>query len=200
MAIYCGQSWIPLLLILFFGYLATTNLALIESHNNLTTSKRFKVSTAVVNYGPWLLIVLIAITPLLSTFGSVTVAIGLSVISVALLLLLFSSSLELLVVRFSKKERRIDLSMASLSFAVIAAGLYFVPAQLGVNWARVDKQASSALPKVYLRGDEETEYKLLISVGERLYVFPTKYEGKYPPIETTAAANVRFVQHEGTSE
>jgi len=200
MATYFSQSWIPLLLILFFGYLATTNLALIESHGNLTTSKRFKVSVAVVHYGPWLVIVLLALTPLLSTFGYVTVAIVLSVISVALLLLLFSSSLELLVVRFSKADPRIDLSMAYLSFALIAASLYFVPAQLGTNWARVDQHASSTLLKVYLHGDEETEYKLLFSVGERLYVFPTRYEGKYPPVETATAANVTFVQHESKSD
>jgi hypothetical protein len=197
MAMYFSQSWVPLLLILFFGYLTTTNLALIESPDDLTTSKRFKVSAAAVNYGPWLFLVILAINLLLSTFGYLTVAIGLSVSSVVLLLLLFSSSLELLVVRFSKKDRRMDLSMVYLSFAVIAAGLYFVPSQLGVNWARVDKQASSNLPKVYLHGDEKKEYKLLFSVGERLYLFPTRYEGKYPPIETTTAANVRFVQHEG---
>jgi len=195
-ATYFSQSWVPLLLILFFGYLATTNLALIEHQGNLTASTRFKVSVAVVNYGPWLFIVLLAITPLLSTFGYVTSAIVLSVISVALLLLLFSSALEILVVRLSKADQRIDLSMAYLSFAVIAAGLYVVPAQLGMNWARVDKQAESTLFKVYLRDDDVTEYKLLFSVGDRLYVFPARYKGEYPPIETATAANVRFIQQE----
>jgi hypothetical protein len=195
-ATYFSQSWIPLLLILFFGYLATTNLALVEHQGNLTASTRFKVSVAVVNYGLWLFIVLLAITALLSTFGYVTSAIVLSIVSIALLLLLFSSALELLVVRLSKADPHIDLSMAYLSFAVIAAGLYFVPAQLGMNWARVDKQAESTLLKVYLRDDDVTEYKLLFSVGERLYVFPTRYEGKYPPVETATAVHVRFVQQE----
>lgn len=199
-AIYFSQSWIPLLLILFFAYLATTNLALIESRTNLTASKQFTVSVAVVKYGPWLLLALLAITPLLSTFGYAATAIVLSVVSVPLILLLFSSALELLAARLTKADRHIDLSMAYLSFVVIAAGLYVVPAQLGMNWARVDKQASSSLLTVYLRGKEETEYKLLFSVGERLYVFPTRYEGKYPPVETAAAANVRFVPYEGTTD
>ena len=53
MATYFGQSWIPLLLILFLGYLATTNLALFESPGDLTASTRFKRSVAVVTYGPW---------------------------------------------------------------------------------------------------------------------------------------------------
>lgn len=196
MAAYFAQSWIPLLLILFFVYLATTNLALIEHQGNLTANTRFKVSVVVVNYGPWLFVMLLAITMLLSTFGYITSAIVLSVMSVVLLLLLFSAALECLFVRFSKASPRIDLSMAYLSFAVVAAGLYFVPAQLGINWARADQQATSALLKVYLRGDDATEYQLLFSVEDRLYVFPTRYEGKYPPITTTAVADVRFTQYE----
>ena len=99
--------------------------------------------------------------------------------------------------RFSKIDRDIDLSMAYVSFAVIAAALYVVPAQLGVNWARVDKQETSSLLKVHLRDDEATEYKLLFAVEERWYVFPTRYDGRYPPVKVIAAANVIFVQHEG---
>jgi hypothetical protein len=194
MAIYFSQSWIPLLLIFFLGYLATTNLALFESPGDLTANKRFQVSVVVVHYGPWLFIVLLAMTPLLSTFGYVTAAIGLSIMSVALLLLLFSSALELLVVRFSQADRRMALTRVYLSFALIAAGLYFVPAQLGINWARADQQSSSRLFTVYLQDDDETEYKLLFSVGERLYVFPTRYDGKYPPVKTAAVADLRFEQ------
>ncbi|MBH0195133.1 MAG: asparaginase [Nitrospira sp.] len=33
----------------------------------------------------------------------------------------------------------------------------------------------------------------LFSVGERLYVFPTRYEGDHPPVRTVAVADVRFV-------
>jgi hypothetical protein len=194
MATYFGQSWIPLLLILFFVYLSTTNLAVIEHGGNLTESTRFKISVAIVHYGPWLFIMLLAVTTLLSTFDSAAAVIVLSVVSVVLLLLLFGSALELVAVRLSKAGRRIDLSMAYLSFVVIAAGLYVVPVQLGVNWARVDKQATSALLRVYLRDDEVTEYKLLFSVGERLYVFPTRYEGDHPPVRTAAVADVRFAQ------
>ncbi len=199
-AIYFSQSWIPLLLILLFGYLATTNLAVIESHGDLTATKRFKVSVTVVQYGPWFLVGLVAVTTLLTTFDSITPAIVLSVVAVTLILLVFSSALELLVMRFSQADRRIDPSMAYLSLVVIAAGLYVVPTQLGMNWARVDKQASSALLNVYLRGDERTEYKLLFSVGERLYIFPTRYEGKYPPVKPAAAANVTFIPLESKTD
>ncbi|UVT16059.1 MAG: hypothetical protein H8K04_00380 [Nitrospira sp.] len=199
-AIYFSQSWIPLLLILLFGYLATTNLALIESQGDLTATKRFKVSVTVVQYGPWVLGGVMAITTLLTTLGYITPAIVLSVVAVTFILLLFSSALELLVVQYSQADKGIDPLMAYLSLVVIAAGLYVVPTQLGMNWARVDKQPSSALLNVYLRGDERTEYKLLFSVGERLYIFPTSYEGKYPPVKPAAAANVTFLPLESKSD
>lgn len=194
LATYFSQSWIPLLLILFFAYLSTTNLAEIEHAGDLTERTRFKVSVAVVHYGPWLFITFLAIATLLSTFDYAAAVIVLSVVSVVLLLLLFGSALELVLVRLSSTHRHIDLSMAYLSFAVIAAGLYVVPAQLGMNWARIDKQAESTLLRVHLRDDEVTEYKLLFSVGERLYVFPARYEGNDPPVRTAAAADIRFVQ------
>jgi hypothetical protein len=199
-AIYFSQSWIPLILILFFGYLATTNLALIESQSNLTETKRFKVSVAVVRYGPWLLVGLLIMIPLLSRFSSVTFAIVLSIAAIALLLLLFASTLELLVVQFTMADRHSDLSMAYLALAVIVVGLYVVPMQLGMNWARVDKQTSSNLFKVYLPDDEAKEYRILFAAGEKLYVFPSKYEGEYPPIVATGASKVTFIPPEGKSD
>jgi len=199
-AIYFSQSWIPLILILFFGYLATTNLALIESQSDLTETKRFTVSVAVVRYGPWLLVGLLIMIPLLSRFGSVTFAIVLSVAAIAFLLLLFASTLELLVMRFTMGHRHIDLSMAYLALAVIVVGLYVVPVHLGMNWARVDKQTSSNLFKVYLPDDEVKEYKILFVAGEKLYVFPSKYEGEYPPIVATTASKVRFSPPEDKSD
>lgn len=196
-ATYFSQSWVPLLLMLYFGYLATTNLAVIGSQDDVTASFRFRLSVAMVRYGSWFLLALLGIIPLLSTFGYVMSAIVLSMISVAAILLLFSSTLELIVVRFSTTfntmGRLIDPSMAYIAFAVIAAALYVVPAQLGLNWARIDKQPTSSLLAVYLHSDAEKEYRLLFSVGERLYVFPAKFEGAYPPVRATAIANVGFM-------
>ena len=195
-AIYFSQNWVPLLLMLYFGYLAMTNLAVIGSQDDVTASVQFRLSVALVQYGPWFLLALLVITPLLSTFGYVTSAIVLSIIGVATILLLFSSALELVVVRFNTMGRLTDLSMTYIAFVVIAAGLYVVPTQLGLNWARVDKQPTSSLLTVYLRSDAEKEYRLLFSVGERLYVFPARFEGAYPPVQGTTIANVSFVPPE----
>jgi len=195
-ATYFSQSWVPLLLMLYFGYLATTNLAVIGSQDDVAANFRFRLSVAIVRYGSWSLLALLGIIPLLSTFGYVMSAIVLSMIGVAAILLLFSSTLELVVVRFSTFNtmgRLIDPSMAYIAFAVIAAALYVVPAQLGLNWARIDKQPTSSLLAVYLHSDAEKEYRLLFSVGERLYVFPAKFEGAYPPVRATAIVNVGFM-------
>jgi hypothetical protein len=192
-AVYFSQSWVPLLLMLYFGYLATTNLAVIGGQDDVTKSFQFKLSVTLVRYGSWFLLALLVITPLLSTFGHAMSAIVLSIVGVTAILLLFSSALELIVVRFTTMGRLIDLSMTYVAFAVIAAGLYVVPAQLGLNWARIDKQPTSSLLTVYLRSDAEKEYRLLFSVGERLYVFPAQFEGAHPPVHATAIENVGFV-------
>lgn len=195
-ATYFSQSWVPLLLMLYFGYLATTNLAMIGSQDDVTAGFQFRFSVALVRYGSWFLLALLAMTPLLSTFGYVVSAIVLLIIGVAAILLLFSSTLELVVARFNTMGRLIDLSMVYVAFAVIAAGLYVVPAQLGLNWARIDKRPTSSLLTVYLHSDAEKEYRLLFSVGERLYVFPARFEGAYPTVQATAIANVGFVPPE----
>ena len=192
-ATYFSQSWIPLLLILFFAYLATTNLGLIDGQRNLTATTKFKISVFVVHYGPWLFILLLAAIPLLSLGGFTIAAIVLSVVTVVLLLWLLGSAIELLVVRYIADDPDMDLTMVYLSGVLIAAGLYVVPAQLGMNWARADKQTPSSLLTVYLHGNAEKEYKLLFAVDERLYVFPVKYEGQYPPVEAATATDVSFV-------
>ena len=195
-ATYFSQSWIPLLLILFFVYLATTNLGLIDSQNDLTASIKFKISVIMVQYGSWILILLLAAIPLLSLVGFTIAAIVLSVISVVLLLWLLGSALEILAVRFIREDPKMDPTMAYISCVLVAAGLYVIPAQLGLNWARADKHTPAALHTVYLHGNAEKEYKLLFSADERLYVFPAKYEGYYPPVEATTAVNVSFAPRE----
>ncbi|MGE0643325.1 MAG: hypothetical protein AB7P24_06605 [Nitrospira sp.] len=202
-AVYFSQSWIPLLLILFLGYLATTNLVSLASSEGqllVTGTTRFKVSVAVVHYGPWLLVGLLALIPLLSGFGWVIPTIVLSVTAIVFILLLFASTLELLAVRFTKAVEHIDLSMAYLSLIIIAVGLYIVPMQLGLNWARVDKQTSSNLFKVYLRDDEAREYKVLFATGDRLYVFPSTYEGESPPVAAAAVSEVMFISSDAKTD
>ncbi len=192
-ATYFSQSWVPLLLMLYLGYLATTNLATIGNQGDSTANVRFTVSTLIVRYGLWSLLTLLAVVPLCSSLGYVIPAIGCSIVAIVLLLLLLSSALELVTARWRTTALSLDLSMAYLSFAVIAVGLYVVPAQLGANWARIDKQPTSSLLTVYVRSEGERKYRLLLSVGERLYIFPSRFEGPYPPVHATVVADVSFI-------
>jgi len=195
-AIYFSQNWIPLLLMLFVGYLAMTNLVFLGSQRDVLTSTRFKISLAVVKQGPWLLGGLLASILLLSSIEYVAAAIDLSIMAVPLMLFLLASALELCVVRFNNIDRALDLSTTYILLALIGVGLYVVPAQLGMNRARLDKQEPSSLLTVYLREEKVMEHKLLFAVGERLYVFPTKYDGSNPPVKRTMVARVTFVPPE----
>ncbi len=200
-AIYFSQSWIPLLLILFFGYVAVTNLTLIEGHNHVTTTTGFRIAVAAVRYGPWFLVGLLSIPMVLSALDFVSAAIDFLLVAIPLLLFLCASTLELVVVRFSNSDRGMDLSRAYLSLAVIMATLYVVPAQLGANWAWLDRQDTSSLLNVYLR-DDATTYKLLFAAEERWYVFPIRYEGHEPPIKAVAPTDISFglVQNDPTTQ
>ncbi len=192
-ATYFSQSWVPLVLMLYFGYLVTTNLAVTGNQDERTVGLGFTFSMAMVRYGSWFLLVLFVTIPLLSTFDAVVSAIVLSIAGIAAILLLFSSALEVVIARSKATGRLGDPLMAYIAFAVIAAGLYVVPSQLGLNWARVDTQPTSSLLTVYLHSDVGHEYRLLLSAGERLYVFPTRFKGTHPPVQATSVANIGFV-------
>lgn len=195
MAIFYERSMIPLLLLLFFAFLAAMGVFDIEHTGELTSSKRFKTSVSVITHGPTLLIVLVATDFLLGTFGHTTLAVVMSAISATVLLLLCVSGLKILVVWRQKKDIRLDRTITYLPLTVIALGLYVVPAQSGSNFGKLDKDPTlSTLPTINLR-DDSTEYKLLLSVDERLYLFPAHYVGEYPAIETTSAAKVEFIRY-----
>ena len=195
-ATYFSQSWVPLLLMLYIGYLATTNLARAGNKHDPATDTGSHVSQGFVRYGLWFLLALLGVIPLCSVLGYGILAIGCSILGIVLLLLLLSAAVELAIVPRSTTGLTRDRSLAYLSFAVIAVGLYVIPTQLGVNWARVDKQTTSSLLSVYVRSEGEREYRLLLSIGERLYIFPLQFEGPYPPVHATVVADVSFTPPE----
>lgn len=194
MATFFERSLIPLLLILFFAFLSLTGLLNIDENSNITSSKRFKAAVLVMKYGPWLFIATSVAGLTLDQFGLATAAFVMAVVSVPLLLLMFASSLEFIMVLWTRADLLPNRSMIYLLFAVVALGLYVVPSQLGANVGKLDRHPTSALPTVQLL-DDTTEYKLLYSTGERIYLFPAKYETTYPPIEIASAAKLQFIQH-----
>ena len=121
-----SQSWVPLLLLLYFGYLVTTNLAAIGSQDDLTESVQFKLSVAVVQYGPWFLLRSYALP---APKHARPCHVGDRAVDYwrCRVLFLLSSAFELVVARFTTTmDLLIDLSMVYIAFAMIAAGLYVV--------------------------------------------------------------------------
>ena len=193
-ATYYSQSWVPLLLMLYIGYLLTTNLARAGDTHDPTTHAASNLSQVLVRYGLWFLLALLGVIPLCSMLGYGVLAIGSSILGIVMLMLLLSSAVELVMVPRSTNGLTLDRSLAYLSLTVIVVGLYVIPTQLGANWARMDKQPTSSLLSVYVRSEGEREYRLLLAIGERLYIFPLQFEGMYPPVHATVVADVSFTR------
>lgn len=190
-----GYSWWPLLLVLLFAYLGITDLAELESKSNIEESRRFKATLGVINYGRWVFITVIVADLIVGMMGYPAVALILSFISIFLVVALATCAFERLALRLSKPSLEINLSIVSLTYAIISLGLYVAPAQMGRNAALVDKSPESvSLPFVVLRDDPTKSFRLLISSGERFYIFPTKYDSEYPPIQIVTSSQIQSIQ------
>lgn len=199
MALFFEQSMIPLVLAFFLVVLAIMGLFDMGTKDQEFARIQLKASIAVITYGPWCALILGAIDFALSELDSISAAIVLSMTSVAMLLLLLASVLKLLLLWFQNPDIQFDRSMLLFSMAVLALGLYWVPSQLGGNFGKIDQEpAASTLPSINFREDS-TEYKLLFSVNDRLYVFPAHSRETHPSIKTTSSSTVEFIRTGNTS-
>ena len=199
MAIFFERSKIPLLLIFFLAGLAIMGLFDIETKEQTLTSARFKASIVVTTYGPWTALSLGTLDMILSELGFSVAATILSILSVGMFLLLLAALFKLLLVWFRNRDIQLNQTILFLSVAVLVLSSYWAPTRLGANFGTVDKTpASSTLSSINLRGDS-TDYKLLLSFGDRLYVFPTLYGGEFPRIKTASSSQVEFIQQGTTS-
>ncbi len=190
-----GYSWWPVVIVLFFAFIGIKDLAETEKETLLEFSPRFKASVFVVNHGRWFFIAISIADPLLANHGYSTAARILSMVNVFIIVALATCTLELLAFRLSNSDLRVNLHLASLTYLIIAIGLYYAPSQMGRNAALKDKNLeTSSLPMVKLRDEPKTEYFLLLSSGERLYVFPAKYDSKYPPVKIVNGTNINSIQ------
>lgn len=200
MAIFFERNMTPILLILFLAFLAIMGLFDIETAEQALTSTRFKIAIVMTTYGTWAILALGIVDFVLSELGLLTTAIGLSIVSLAMFLLLLASLFTLTSVAIRHADIRLNRTVLSLSVAILVLSSYWVPTQLGGNFGKLDKDpASSRLPSINLRGNS-LEYRLLFSMGERLYVFPTHYRGESPHIETTSSSKVEFIRQANTSD
>lgn len=190
-----GYSWWPVIVVLFFAYLGITDLAEIESKSSIEDSRRFKTTRGVLNYGRWVFIATIFADFVIGMIGYPALALILSFISVFIVVAMATSAFEILAFRLSKPSVQISLSIIYLTYAIIFCGIYAAPTQMGRNAALQDKAPENlSLPFVVLRDDPTKVFKLLMSSGERFYIFPTKYDAAYPPIQIVTASQIQSVQ------
>ena len=194
MAIFFERSMTPLLLILFMAFLAIMGLFDIETAEQAMASTRFRIAVTVTTYGPWAALTLGIVDVIFSELGLLPTAIILSAVSLAMFLLLLASLFTLAVVSIRTANIRLNRTVLFLSVSIVVFSSYWVPTQLGNNYGKRDMHpALSTLPSLNLRGDS-IEYKLLFSLGERLYVFPASYGGNSPLVETTSSSQVEFIR------
>lgn len=200
MAVFFERSLLPLLLLLFFVLLAVRGLLDTGQADPARTHRRFKASLTTMIYGPWCLLVLSVLDFALDGLGYKTQALVASAISALMLGLLVASGIDYALVRWRRSDLRLNALMWYPALAAVLIGLYVVPMQLGRNFGKFDKDPSlSTLSIIHLYHDV-TEYRLLFSVGDRLYVFPARFEGDSPLIETVSASQVESIQHERPTE
>jgi len=190
-----GYSWWPVIVVLFFVYLGITDLAEIESKGSVEDSRRFKMTCGVLNYGRWVFIAIVIADLIIGEIGYPALARILSFISVVIVIAMATSAFEILAFRLSRPSLQVSLSIVYLTYAIISFGLYFAPTQMGRNAALQDKDPETlSLPFVALRDEPTKVFKLLMSSGERFYIFPTKYDSTYPPIQVVMASQIQSIQ------
>ena len=195
-----GYSWLPVITVLFFAYLGFLDLAETERDGAFETSQRFKLTRFVLNYGRWFFIATIVADVAFGVFGYTTVASFFSHITVFVVVGMATSAIEMIIYRFANPNIKFDLSIVSLTYIILVFGLYIAPAQMGRNTAREDMNSTvSSLSFVTLRDDPHQSFRLLISSGDRFYVFPVKYESKYPPIQIVTASQIQSIQKRNNS-
>ncbi|MDR4497634.1 MAG: hypothetical protein MRK02_06900 [Candidatus Scalindua sp.] len=190
-----GYSWWPVIVVLFFAYLGITDLAEIESKRSVEDSRRFKWTCGVLNYGRWIFTAIVITDLIIGEIGYPVLARILSFISMAIVIAMATSAFEILAFRLSKSSLQISLSIVYLTYAIICFGFYLAPTQMGRNAALQDKAPETlSLPFVVLRDEPAKVFRLLTSSGERFYIFPTKYDATYPPIQIVTASQIQSVQ------
>lgn len=197
-----GYSWWPVVGVLFFAYLGITDLVEIENEfKNVEDSFRFKTTLKIFNYGRWVFLAVAIADIVTGMFGHPILARILSFLVVCIVIMLATSAFEILAFQLIKPDMQINLPIVRLTYAIIFFGLYLAPNQMGHNAALQDKESEiSSLSSVLLRNESTIIYRLLMSAGERFYIFPEKYEGKYPPIQIVTPLQIQSIQKRTNSE
>ncbi len=181
-------SWWPLAALVVCLYIGIMNL---EDNKG-----QAKIISNILRYGGIVLVVLLVIPVLLDKFDLPTWSLFLSYILVLAFTLYAGTAFKGLVISVHRQRSDWSKPRLAIIWLFVFFGLYFVPNLLGDASAKWDLSPEmSRLPSVVVRGNEEEDYRLLLSSDNKFYVVRLDQKtDTYPKIFVFDFEDVEYVQ------
>jgi hypothetical protein len=156
-------SWTPIITLAFFMSLGLTDLAQAGEKSN---SRRFAAMRFIVHYGWWPLLIVLGTTYILEARGYYKLAMATGTAAMYGYVLFAGAVFETIVLLVRANRFVGDLADAGLVYAIVIAGLYFVPTVNGLIEGRATADpARSRLPIVEAAAQAPELRLLLLNQG-----------------------------------
>ncbi|MBN1845213.1 MAG: hypothetical protein JW810_05985 [Sedimentisphaerales bacterium] len=190
-----GFSWWPVAIVVFFAYLGISDLAELELHARIENNIRFKISLAILRYGIWVFFSLMILNIFLLHDNVMIGARIVSYLLICVIIAMVTCAIEVLAVRLLNLDKKVDLTLISLSSIVIFFGLYLTPIQMGKCSALNDKDPKlTRLSTAKLKEEPHACYLVLFAKEDRIYVFPKETRDEYPSIRIVRPEDIISIQ------
>lgn len=182
-----GYSWIPLVAFVYFVFLGVTDL--------LESKTRCKWTFFVAKNGWWICIILLIGNGISANYYYSRIAYSLSYISALVFIIVAAAFVEATILYLSISDRRLSSFLIYTTWGIVFVGLYLVPTQIGRTTAERDIDPRlTKLQIVRLHESTDTDLRLLLLSGDRIYAFSTEFEGKYPEIRLLHSSQVHSIK------
>ena len=185
-------SWLPLLALVYLFWLGIDDLAATQDQK---PNKRQERAFWIVNYGRWIVAVLMILTILTDIYGYTKISEIITILTICAFLLLASSAFEGIIIYIREKTFKWDRVDATLIFIIIAVGFYFLPSKIGSIQGRMDLDFErSSLPVVKIKEDANKNYRLLFNKDDKYFIFSmSKNDSVNPKISIINSAMVEYI-------
>ena len=198
-SVLVSYSWWPVIIVVFYTAMGLSDLCDAQLIGKIEDSGIFKTCRFFIRHSIWPYLILLVSDIITGILGYPAVARIISIFTVTLFIAMTSSALIFIVLRLGFPEFKNRIKIEYLAFGIIIFGLYFTPTQMGKNAALMNKASDSGLSKVIIRDEPEKVYRLLLSSGEKIYIFPDNYDSKYPPISIATIDRIKSIQKSNKS-
>jgi len=180
-------SWLSLSQLIFFIYLGITDL--------MVNKNRYKTTFFILNYGPYLIIVLYA-TDLLLDYTQLTTLKNIVGGFLHILFTLFTAaSFELLLINLQNKDFKWELMNIYIIYGIVVFGFYFLPTKIGSDESWRDKDINkSKLSKICIYEDDRNNLRLLKSSGELFYIVALDSNKAMPKIKVVDYKQIKTIE------